>query len=84
MSRWLVAVAVLVLAACDGGAACNYDNGYDDGYDGALPECEATDYMEGFQAGEFESDCDWYRCEKPNYDNFKQMSCGSWESYRCP
>ena len=72
-----------LLAACDDGPECTYDAGYGAGYDGALPQCEASQYVEGYAEGEFESHCDWLKCEERDRDEFGGQRCGSWSERRC-
>ena len=62
---------------------CSYDSGYDDGYDGALPKCKLNAYLEGYEEGNFDSECHWLRCEKPNYEDFNRLGCGSWTAKTC-
>ncbi len=62
---------------------CSYDAGYDDGYDGAAPKCKIQVYLEGYDDGDFDSDCEWLRCEKPDHDEFKRLGCGSWSEMKC-
>ena len=64
-------------------SACSYDAGYDDGYDGAAPKCSIEAYLEGYDDGDFDSECHWLRCERPDYDKFKKMGCGSWTQMEC-
>ena len=62
---------------------CSYDAGYDDGYDGANQRCSTDAYLEGYDDGDFDSECYWRRCEKPDYDRFKRLGCGSWSAVKC-
>ena len=62
---------------------CSYDVGYDDGYDGATPKCKTDAYLNGYEEGDFDSECDWLRCERPDHDAFKSMGCGSWSEMKC-
>ncbi len=62
---------------------CTYDAGYDDGYDGDSQKCSTAAYIEGYSDGDFEAECHWLKCVKPNHDKFKELGCGSWSSMRC-
>lgn len=62
---------------------CSYDAGYQDGWDGSLPNCEASDYIAGYDDGAFDSDCDWAKCTKRDFKTFKRYGCGSWERQAC-
>ena len=62
---------------------CSYDAGYDDGYGGAARKCKVHVYLEGYDDGDFDSDCEWLRCEKPNHDEFKRLGCDSWSEMKC-
>jgi len=63
---------------------CNYDNGYEDGYDGALAACSSNDYQVGYEDGVFEGECAWLKCEKKDYVGFTSYGCGSWDQRQCP
>ena len=62
---------------------CSYDAGYDDGYEGANQKCSIDAYLEGYEEGDFDSECHWLRCERPNQDDFKRLGCGSWGKIQC-
>ncbi len=62
---------------------CSYDAGYDDGYDGANRKCSTKVYLAGYEDGDFDSDCYWLRCEKPDHTRFKSLGCGSWSKLKC-
>ena len=64
-------------------SGCTYDAGYEAGYDGETQKCKTEAYLEGYEDGEFEADCHWQRCVKPNQDKFKKLGCGSWSKGRC-
>lgn len=62
---------------------CSYDAGYDDGYEGANQKCSIDVYLEGYEDGDFDSDCYWFRCERADHDRFKRLGCGSWDEMTC-
>ncbi len=62
---------------------CSYDAGYDAGYDGASQNCSTEAYLEGYEESDFDSECYWLRCERPDHDNFKRLGCGSWGEIKC-
>ena len=62
---------------------CSYDAGYEDGYDGAIRKCSTEAYVEGYEGGDFDSECHWLRCEKPDHDKFNRLGCGSWSATKC-
>ncbi len=62
---------------------CSYDAGYDAGYDGANQKCSTDAYLEGYEEGDFDSECHWLRCERPDHDDFKRLGCGSWDKIKC-
>jgi len=62
---------------------CSYDAGYDDGYDGANRKCSTEVYLAGYEDGDFDSECYWLRCEKPDNTRFKRLGCGSWSELKC-
>lgn len=64
-------------------SGCTYDAGYEEGYDGANPKCSNEAYREGYAEGDFDADCHWYRCVRPDHDKFKQLECGSWSRMTC-
>jgi hypothetical protein len=72
----LLAIIVLGLAlnSCgDGGSA--YDKGYNDGYDGASPRKSSGSYFSGYEDGQFDADCDYYR-DKNMWAKYKSLRCG--------
>jgi len=48
---------------------------YDDGYDGASPTKSSTSYMDGYEDGDFDADCDYYK-DKNMRDKYKALRCG--------
>lgn len=62
---------------------CSYDSGYEDGWDGATPACEADDYIAGYDEGAFEADCHWAKCTKRDFETFERYGCPSWEDQVC-
>ena len=62
---------------------CSYDAGYDDGYDGAARRCRIDVYVQGYEDGDFDSECQWLRCEMPDYDEFERIGCRSWSEMTC-
>ncbi len=62
---------------------CAYDAGYQAGYDGATKTCKTEAYLEGYGEGDFDSECDWLRCDRPNRSSFKKFGCGSWSAHQC-
>ncbi len=71
----IVLVLGLMLISCDDdGSGSSYDNGYDDGYDGASPKKTSGSYYEGYQDGQFDEQCDYYK-RKNLMDEYKAMRC---------
>lgn len=62
---------------------CTYDRGYDDGWDGAASACEAVNYLHGYDDGAFDSECDWLKCSKRDFDQFRDYGCGRWDAVKC-
>jgi hypothetical protein len=54
-----------------------YDEGYEDGYDGALPKIRSGSYATGYDDGEFDSECDWLKRENRKPE-FERIGCGRW------
>ena len=64
---------LLLLTSCGDITNC-YDEGYDDGYDGASRKtklmCQES-YNNGYDDGAYDSDCDyWKRNDKSKYQNY--------------
>lgn len=64
-------------------SSCNYDAGYEAGYDGAKQACTNDTYMAGYSAGDFDAECRWLKCVKADHDKFKRAECGSWQELSC-
>ncbi len=62
---------------------CSYDAGYDDGYDETNRKCSTEVYLAGYEDGDFDSECYWLRCEKPDHTRFERLGCGSWSELKC-
>ena len=74
MKKILIVLALgLMLVSCDDGGS-SYDSGYDDGYDGASPKKTSGSYYEGYQDGQFDDQCDYYK-SKNLMDKYKAMRC---------
>tara|TARA_B100001175_G_C19208286_1_gene494628 strand:- start:348 stop:575 length:228 start_codon:yes stop_codon:yes gene_type:complete len=70
----IVLVLGFMLISCDDGGGSSYDSGYDDGYDGASPKKTSGSYYEGYQDGQFDEQCDYYK-RKNLMDKYKAMRC---------
>lgn len=62
---------------------CSYEVGYEDGWVGKALACESTDYLAGYDEGEFDSDCHWAKCVKEDRDLFRSYHCGAWSQQQC-
>ena len=62
---------------------CSYEAGYEDGYDGAIQKCSTSAYLTGYDEGDFEADCHWLRCVRPDRHEFERRGCGSWDRMSC-
>ena len=62
---------------------CTYDYGYDDGFDGAQPRCQGASYKEGYEEGQFDDQCYYLKCERPDFQAYKRMQCGRWDQFKC-
>ena len=59
-----IVFALLVsIMGCDSGSLLggSYDEGYDDGYDGATRASSNSDYIAGYEDGEHDADCDYWK-----------------------
>jgi hypothetical protein len=83
MKTLLMFLSVAILSGCGDGSGGTYNAGYEAGYDGEIQKGKTGAYLEGYEDGEFEADCHWLRCVKPNQDKFKKLGCGSWSKGRC-
>jgi len=67
----------LLLSGC-GDSGSDYDKGYDDGYDGETPRKSSSVYLEGYEDGEFDGDCDYYK-HNNMWNKYKGLKCGQYE-----
>ena len=71
----LLAIVVLglLLSGC-GDSASDYDKGYEDAWEGYSPKKSSNSYMEGYEDGEFDADCDHYK-RNGLWDRYKRLGC---------
>ena len=69
-------VLCFILNSCgDGYSGSDYHKGYDDGYDGETPRKNSSAYLDGYEDGEFDGDCDYYK-QNNMWDKYKDLKCG--------
>ncbi|MDA9740512.1 hypothetical protein N9U58_00065 [Pelagibacteraceae bacterium] len=71
----LLAIAVLglLLNGC-GDSESDYDKGYEDAWEGYSPKKSSDSYMEGYEEGEFDADCDHYK-RNLLWDKYRAIKC---------
>ena len=52
-----------------------YDQGYEDGYEGAGRQSRSSPYADGYDDGDYDSECDWLK-EKKKFQQFRELGCG--------
>lgn len=61
--------------------SATYDEGYEDGYAGASPTARSTDYLAGYDDGDFDAHCEWLKYTKRDRQHFYSDGCGEWDWY---
>ncbi len=64
-----------------GSSTLSYDEGYEDGYDGAIMKSEKSPYIDGYYDGDFDAECEWLKYDKKDFEEFKRIGCGAWSDY---
>ena len=73
IKNFILIFSFLTLIAC-GDSVSDYDKGYDDAWDGISPKKSSSSYMEGYEDGEFDADCYYYKKNKI-WDKYKRLGC---------
>tara|TARA_B100000780_G_C21117083_1_gene452069 strand:- start:51 stop:278 length:228 start_codon:yes stop_codon:yes gene_type:complete len=61
------------LSGC-GDSSSDYDKGYEDAWKGYSPKSNSNFYLEGYEDGEFNADCDQYK-RNGFWDKYKNLGC---------
>ena len=61
--------------------AASYEEGYEDGYAGESPSAESTEYLAGYDDGDFDAHCEWLKYTKEDRYQFHKDGCGDWDYY---
>ena len=61
--------------------AATYDEGYEDGYNGTEPRAKSTQYLTGYDDGDFDAHCEWVKYKKKDRERFYSDRCGDWDRY---
>lgn len=62
---------------------CTYEAGYQDGWDGASLACKNTEYLTGYDLGDWEADCHFAKCIRRDRQLFDHYLCGRWDEHHC-
>ena len=63
------------LASCgDNFNENDYDKGYEDGYEGLSPKKNSDLYLEGYEDGDYDADCDYYKFNEL-WDEYRAIKC---------
>ena len=74
MKKFLtIKVLGLFLSGC-GDSSSDYDKGYEDAWEGYSPKKSSDSYLEGYEDGEFDADCDHYK-RNEFWDKYKRLGC---------
>ena len=74
MNKFLgLLLLILALSNC-GDASSDYDKGYEDAWDGISPKKNSSSYLEGYEDGEFDADCDHYK-RNGFWEKYKNLGC---------
>mgnify|MGYP006163283681 CR=1 FL=1 len=68
-----IVVLGLILSGC-GDSSGDYDKGYEDALKGYSPKNNSSFYLEGYEDGEFDADCDHYKRNK-FLEKYKNLGC---------
>ena len=64
-----------ILTSCgDEYSGSDYDKGYDDGYDGVSPKKNSVAYLDGYEEGDYDADCDYYKYNKL-WNKYRAIKC---------
>ena len=78
MKKLLIILALgIMLVSCDdsgSSSGSDYDRGYNDGYDGASARKTSGNYYEGYQDGEFDERCNYFKSNNL-MDEYNAMRC---------
>ena len=75
MRKFLLIFAIVSLSACDNNfSSSSYDSGYEDAYTGASPRSNNSEYLSGFEEGDYDSECDYLK-DADNWSEFKRLRC---------
>ena len=71
----LLGILVLgfLLSSC-GDSGNDYDKGYEDAWEGISPKKNSASYMDGYEEGEFDADCDHYK-RNLLWDKYRAIKC---------
>tara|TARA_B100000315_G_scaffold226990_1_gene234375 strand:+ start:404 stop:634 length:231 start_codon:yes stop_codon:yes gene_type:complete len=74
MKQLLVIIFIgLMLSSC-GESESDYDRGYEDAWEGESPQKNSDSYMEGYEDGDYDADCDYYKRNKL-WEKYKKLLC---------
>ena len=77
MRKFLIFLIIILLPACDNGisgSSSSYDKGYQDAYDGAIPRSKSSEYLSGYEDGDYDGECD-YLYDTGKWSEFKRLKC---------
>mgnify|MGYP000689171028 CR=1 FL=1 len=61
--------------------AATYGEGYEDGYEGVSPTAQSSEYLSGYDDGDFDAHCEWLKYQKRDRQQFHYDGCGDWDYY---
>ncbi|MEX0450517.1 hypothetical protein V6X62_01635 [Spiribacter sp. 218] len=61
--------------------SASYDEGYEDGYEGVSPAAKSTEYLSGYDDGDFDAHCEWLKYSQQDRNQFHKDGCGDWDYY---
>ena len=68
-----IVVLGLLLSSC-GDSGNDYNKGYEDAWEGISPKKNSASYMDGYEEGEFDADCDHYK-RNLLWDKYRAIKC---------
>ncbi|MDA9163034.1 hypothetical protein N9O29_02205 [Alphaproteobacteria bacterium] len=78
MKKFLIILALgIMLVSCDdsgSSSGSDYDRGYNDGYYGTSAKKTSGNYYEGYQDGEFDERCNYFKSNNL-MDKYNAMRC---------
>jgi hypothetical protein len=61
--------------------SATYDEGYEDGYEGVSPVARSSEYLSGYDDGDFDAHCEWLKYSEQDRSQFRIDGCGDWDYY---